>query len=259
MTQLVKSAIISSIMSFAFVSGTMGEKCERLEMYDLIISGANIESDLLTGSWSSSIMGFEGSMYFQENGLVEIISTVESEDEISIETWQVQMMDSHSILTLTSQAGVVRSIKLYPTCDGFATHAVDGSTGLMTKNKKVNRALIDRARRQMVGVWEIITEKLPQRNINSIWEFKNDGTFTLNVGQDYYHSGYQGIWDITADSEHVILYFTRSESPEEVYTIEMIKIQNVDYEDLVLSGDTIAKLTGHGDGLDKVYFEKDFQ
>ena len=42
MTQLIKSAIISSIMSFAFISGIMGEKCERLKMYDLIISGANI-------------------------------------------------------------------------------------------------------------------------------------------------------------------------------------------------------------------------
>ena len=173
-------------------------------------------------------MGVEDSMYFQENVLVEIMSTFESEDEISIETWPVQMMDSHSILTLTSETGVERSIILYPTCDGFAMQAFDGSTGLMTKNKKVNRALIDRARRQMVGVWEIISEKMPQRNINPIWEFKNDGTFALNAGQDYYHSGYQGVWDITADSEHVILYFTRSESPEEVYTIEMIKIQNVE-------------------------------
>lgn len=259
MTQLIKNAIISSILSFACISGTMGEKCERLEMFDLIITRDNIETDLVSGSWEFNLNGVETSMYFQGDGLVEIISTVRTEDEISIEAWQVQMKDSHSILTLTSEEGAMRSIKLYPTCDGFATRSMDGSAGVMTKKEKVNRMLIERARSQMVGVWQIIAEKMPQRNITPIWEFRDNGTFSLNIGQDYYHSGYQGVWDITADNEHVMLYFTYSESPEEVYTIEMLKIQNVDYEDLVLSGETIAKLTGHNDGLDKVYFEKHFQ
>ena len=259
MTQLVKSAIISSIMSFAFISGTMGEKCERLEMYDLIISCANIESDLVSGSWRFDHMGLVSSLYFAEDGLVEIITTHNSEDKISIETWQVQIKDSHSILTIISEAGVMRSIKLFPTCEGFATRSLDGSTGMMIKNQKINRALVERARRQMVGVWENVAEKKSQHNIRPVWEFKNDGTFTLNPGLDSYHSGYQGVWDITADSEHVMLYFTYSESPEEVYTLEMIKIQNIDYEDLVLSGETIAKLTGYRDGMTSVYFEKIFQ
>ena len=259
MTQLVKSAIISSIMSFAFISGTMGEKCERLEMYDLDIVCSNIEADLVSGIWKTDLMGLENTMYFQEDGLVEIIGTHFSGEEISIEAWNVQMMDSHTVLTLTSELGVIRSIKLYPTCDGFAVHAADGSNGIMTKNERNNRALIERARNQMEGVWEVMTERMLERSSSLIWEFKSDGMFALNIGPDLYHNGYQGVWDITADGQHVILYFTRAQSPNEVYAEEIIKIHDVDYEDLVLSGETLALLASHQDELGKVYFEKDFQ
>jgi|GEM_PF-5678754 len=259
MTQLVKNVIFSSIMSLAFITSAVGEKCERLEMYELNISSTNIEADLTTGIWQTNLMDAESTMYFQEDGLVEIIRKVDSGDEIKTEAWDVQMKDSHSVLTLMSETGIVQSVKLYPTCDGFALRASNGSAGIMKKIKRENRALIERARSQMEGVWEAIAKKMPDRNKSLIWEFKHDGTFTLNIGPDLYHNGYQGIWDIAADGEHVVLYFTRPESEETVYAEEMIKIHNVDYEDLVLSGKTFAKLTGHKNSASKVYFQKDFQ
>ncbi len=259
MTQLLKSGIISSIMSIAFISGAIGEKCERLEMYDLNISYTNIEADLVTGIWKVSLMGVESTLYFQEDGMVEIITADCTGEKITFEVWNVQMKDSHAVLTLTSETGVVRSMKLYPTCDGFALRASDGSTGIMTKNERKNRVHIDRARKQMEGVWEIIAASIPEQNSGLIWDFKHDGTFTLNIGPDLYHNGYQGIWDIAPDGEHVLLFFTRAEGPEEVYAKELVKIHNVDYEDLVLSGEALAKLTGRHDGLTKVYFEKNFQ
>jgi hypothetical protein len=259
MTQLAKNVIISLIMSFAFLSGTIGEKCERLEMYDLYLTSTSIEADLVSGIWKTNLTGPESIMFFQEDGLVEIISTFSSGDKISIESWHVQMMDSHSVLTLTSELGVIRSIRIYPTCDGFAIRAKDGASGIMTKNERKSRALIERARIQMEGVWDIISERMPERKSSLKWEFKHDGTFALHVGPDLFHDGFQGIWDITPDGEHVVLYFARAENPQEVYAKELIRIHDVDYEDLVLSGETLAKLTGRQDGLTKVYFEKDFQ
>lgn len=259
MTQFIKNAIITSVTSLALISAAFGEKCERLEMYDLNFESVQIETDLVSGVWNTDIMGLQSTMYFQEDGRVEIAHTENQTDELTFETWDVRIKDCHSVLTFISVQGVKRTAKLYPTCDGFAIVSSDGSGGVMIRTERKNSAMIERARNQMEGVWEIIAKKMPKRTSRMIWAFNHDGTFSLNIGPDLYHNGYQGIWDIAEDGEHVILYFTHSEGQEEVYAKELVKIDNIDYEDLVLSGETLSKFSGYHDPASKVFFQRHFQ
>jgi hypothetical protein len=259
MTQLIKNAIISSILSFAFISGTIGEKCDRLEMYDLYITRDNIEADLISGVWETNLIAPGSKLFFQEDGIVQIVSPGYPENGISIETWNVQKMDSHFVLTISSETGNITTAKLYPTCEGFSIRSTNTTSMAMTKLKLDTRKLVQSARSEMQGVWDIIAETMPENPRSLKWSFKGDGTFALYMSPDLFHTIYQGIWDIAPDGEHIILYFTRSENSDEVYSKEIVKINNLDYEDLVLSGEALAKLTGQADGMTKVYFEKEFQ
>lgn len=244
---------------FAFTTGTLAEKCDRLIFYDRGIVKESIEADLTDGTWTTDLLGNPGSMYFHADGSVETFRKDKNKKTVvQIDTWEIQVYDGQTILKLTAPDGTTRALRINPTCDGFA--AIDGFGGAtdLYKQGNYNALLHQQTKRQLIGNWSAVAQS--DLNIHRAiqWHFNEDGTFEFAVAPDLYHSAHHGIWDLSPNGEYIMLYFTNRDDPEAVFVTELLRVRSVDFEDLVLDAKLLPRPLAEFTSNKAVHFEKDF-
>lgn len=244
--------------TFAFATGTLAEKCDRLVSYDFGIVKESVEADLINGTWTTDLMGNPSSMYFHADGSVETFRKGKKKDFVQIATWDVRMVAGEVILNLTARDGAVRTLRINPTCEGFAAMDAFGAATDLYKVEDYNPYVHHQIKRQITGDWSTTAQSDLNAARTIQWHFAADGTFELAVGPDLYHSAHQGVWDVAPTGDYIILYFTRRENPESVYATELLKLRSVDYEDLVLDASFMPRMLAEFANGKTLHFEKSF-
>ena len=167
------------------------------------------------------------------------------------------MIGEQAVVGVLFPDGREREFQLVPTCDGFAVVDSKGKIGTLNKLTSRNEETLLRAKQQLVGEWSSITLKRKKNRARTmIWSFNEDGKFALAISPDFTHTILAGIWDLTPDGEHVLLFFTAYDKPETVYAREVLDIRGLDYEDLVIQGDTFVKFLDYKPKDTTLYFQK---
>ncbi|MDX1408426.1 MAG: hypothetical protein R3330_09845 [Saprospiraceae bacterium] len=258
MKRLAKNAMALLFCTAAFATGTLAEKCDRLVSYDLGIVKESVEADLINGTWTTDLNGNPSSMYFHADGSVETFRKDRKKDIVEVATWEVRMESGEMILTLTAPDGTSRSMRINPTCEGFAAMDAFGSAVDLYKVNDYNQYVHHQIKRQITGEWSAMAQSDLNVARNIHWDFAADGTFELAVGPDAYHSTHQGVWDVAPTGEYIILYFTNRDNPESVYAMELLKVRSVDFEDLVLDGKFMPRMLAEFANGKTMHFEKSF-
>ena len=253
-----KSIVAVFALSLMLASVALAEKCDRLIRYELPVTNVMLENDLTTGTWLTEIDGVESALYFNEDGLVDIISREYDADAYSHQKWQITSDCGHLTLSLYNAEAGQKTYNVLPTCDGFMLTDRSGNEIPMVKRMDNTRSVVEQMRTQMQGVWESTGPRSRKKNPDMRWKFAENGTFALKIGPDQHHSSYEGVWDVAPDARGIILRFASVSSPEQVYATKVLRVHSLDFEDLVLSGEPMARLSGHDAHDAKYFFEKQF-
>ena len=258
MKPLSVRALIATLSLLVFSTIATANTCDRLMDYEYGFVKSSIESDLVDGLWSANFASEPGTMFFYEDGLVEVVNHKSSELPYGLFYWDVQLSDKQPVLNISGLDGTIHKLRLYPTCDGFVVMDRCGSTSQLIKLQEEPTLQYNQTKRQLSGTWSIITPGDYDIGREIVWTFNDDGTFTLAVAPDLYHASHRGVWDVTPSGEHIILYFAHQKSPETVYAAELLKVKSVDFEDLLLDGSTMPRMLDEFEANRTLHFEKNF-
>jgi len=231
-------------------------QCERLEEFGAVYDVSRVADDLVSGSWDVRVSGAYGTMYFREDGSADHINTYLDGKQIATCAWSVTIERGEVIANLTYPDGKSEKFALTPTCDGYAVRNIYGKNGTMWKITEQDERMLEQSRLQITGHWESAGSSKRDRQSAMVWEFDRNGKFRMAMAPDYTHSIMEGIWDLTPDGNNVMLFFTATGAPEAVYAREILKIHGLDFEDLVLAGDTFERLISKTSSASAMHFEK---
>ena len=232
-------------------------RCDRLEWFDLSFSESTVKDDLTSGTWEVSVGHTFGKMYFFEDGRADLVNAYYDGDEVETFTWRVEMKSHAALLVVGFPDGKTRNFRLVPTCDGFAVTTDTGVRGGIEKIIEGSSARLDHLRMKLKGEWTSVARNKRDRSRIIKWQFHENGEFRFAVSPDFTHSVLKGIWDITPDGEHVMLFFTLHENPETVYATELLDVRGLDFEDMILTGDTFSQFVDYRKKDMRVFFQKD--
>ncbi len=258
MKRLFSLIIFAGSLSASVLANVVPDGCERLETYEAVFDLTTVQQDLVTGAWNTDLEGHGSTLFFLEDGTAELILRNFDGEHYHEVAWNLKKGDSAMLLTVEFNEDDTRKYILNPTCDGFAAKAMNGEATLMYKEEMASTAELKNVRDRMMGSWRNEGKTATIADGDLQWTFGQDGRFLLTANPDDYHGGYSGMWDISKDSEYLILHFVREDAPGQVFASRMIKLHSVDFEDMVVSGGILARFTGSGDGDLKLHFEKAF-
>jgi hypothetical protein len=251
----MKTFLFSAIVlaSLAMTSSVLAE-CSRSTADYLKYNPDSIAEDLIGSAWTTDVLGADAEVFFHQDGILEYIQTDTKSPKLEFMQWEVRIVDGTAVLSVSANNGSSRSLLIRPICEGFTASNAFGIETEILMQAKQRSGKLDLTRDKMTGVWKSSAKRSTgMRDLK--WDLKSDGTFTLAVAPDMYHATHQGVWDITSDGQYLLLYFTRDNNPENVYTREIVRIKSVDFEDLVLDVHDLPMIFDNG--LSKVV-ERDF-
>lgn len=259
MKHLAKVALTSLILSAVCVSAATAGTCARLQNYADRVFEHEIVADLTSGAWMTSIDDKDCVLFFNEDGIVEVMTSDLLGDTYEVDTWMV-ISDCYSMkLMMSGPDEPMQTYTLEATCDGFAVVDESGEEGYMVKRHANLKRLVNRMREQITGTWESSGTSSRRHKVDLSWTFAENGTFAINTGPDRHHASYEGVWDITPDGTNIVLFFGNSENPEEIYARHLLKIHALDFEDMIMSGEPISNLLDVNEKKSvRMFFEKNY-
>jgi len=242
------------VLSLSF-SAFAGARCERLESYDMTNLRASFEQDLLTHVWRTSVLGDVSNLYFQDDGIVLVVST--GSEAVDSYLWSVTDDKGQNVLAFYSPAGN-KEFSIAPTCNGISAAAHGKSTPLaISTDEMLSIKQLDFLRLQLAGTWYAETSR--SRGVNSVpfsIALNQDGTFTMTNGPDTYHARQEGIWQLSQDGQFLILHTPQYIGDEKKYVAESIRLRSVDFEDMVIDAEILPRELKQYSGKQLIYLTK---
>ena len=247
---------ISIILGFvALTAGSVHAKCERLELYDLSNLQASMEQDLMSNAWRSNLLGTPSNLYFQEDGL--LVAIPEGSGKITTYIWSLHAIHGSARLSLMTPE-MDMAFWIAPTCNGLSASSDEKSVQMfISSEEQFSDARHNFLKRQLSGIWHYRNDKSTKSHKAGFSiSLHDDGTFSLKTSPDKYHSTNEGVWQITADGQYLILSTYGFVGQKKQYISEAIAVRSVDFEDMVIDARTLPRALEAYEGRQPLYVSK---
>ena len=252
MTRIMKTTILtffSLLLSLTVIAGFLPEdsSCARIAGFDMERLEISVQSDLMDGIWTSP--GEARVIEFEDNGIAEII--VEDENgHIGMRNafWSTSVHGGLAYLYLDQGNASPDMYQLSLTCQGITLqNLITGKRSDLLHQPKQNSTTRGLLERKIVGSWASISypftiaegihgcgvmDTMPHAYIK--WRFEEDGLFRMQVGSDFATSTEEGIWELSANGNYLILRFAENGDPNRIYKTAVLEVPELSFEDLSL-------------------------
>ncbi len=245
---------------FLSLALTAGGTCDRLALYDNGNLQLSYEQDLTTHVWRSGLLGSMSTLYFRDDGLVLVISDNASRAETY--TWDVQVDDGRPMLRFFSRNGE-KQYCVSPVCSGLSV-SIDGKgrTMLFSEEDAINDSKVRMMQSMLTGTWKYQPAPREKNSMSPLTlpfslSLLTDGTFVLAMEPDTEHSTCQGVWQVSADGDYLVLYMQSYRNGKMEYIPETMPLRSFDFEDLVVAAGPLPRALSAWRGSQPLYLSKD--
>jgi hypothetical protein len=230
--------------------------CDRLTHYNSNDLQESFEHDLFSNVWSTTALGPEATLYFQEDGTMLAMPSANA--SVAQYSWNIEIYEGQAHLYLATSHGM-KMFTLAPTCSGLCVS--DGGKCMMmsvSTQKKISAERLKFIRSQISGTWKYEPSRKAARKgpAGFTLTLGKDGTFAISTGPDSYHSVLEGTWQLAPDGEYLVI-FTKQYGKEQIkYIPESLAILSIDYEDLVLDSQRMPRILEKGSMKESLYLSK---
>lgn len=190
-----------------------------------------VQYDLTHGFWVEyDFFGGQRTYQFNDNGLADILEA-DANGRIFYHNlqWEVGARNGLVVLSLIESGNATKMLAVQRTCEGVTmTDLLTMETTHLAYMPLVNEEKINKLKTNLLGDWTNVTiTKSALKGAFKTIRFRRDGTFTMERDGIYQTSREAGAWEVSKDSQYLLLYIAGAEGKSLRETV-VVKISQLD-------------------------------
>jgi len=210
---------------------------------DCLSQKEKIQADLINGVWLHELIedtervSLKEVYEFEELGqLKRTVIFDNGHSETTNHLWRIEEVEDKAFLVIfDSELGEEVYYEVTQNCEGvLLKDIVNYEMTFLSFHREVNYSEIENIRLRIAGHWQCSNEtfdpkdasvKLEDTFLN--YDFDLNGQFTRIMGDADQKLEESGFWQVSNDGDFLLLKFSKTDSPSDIYTTQYIRLEKV--------------------------------